>query len=285
VEVAAAMTLLSIILGSVLVLMNRYAESVMDLQLTQEAFELARSNMEQLLTESKLPDMAEFGTSETNPDIEWEMLVEPFYEPITDQMWIRAICSAGFTNSKGELENIELEHWITNLTAAQVKQILAQQEVESEWMELLADGEESLIEETTIAYLKQAELDYEAYERFLERQRREKQKYISENGMDGWDEFLAELEEEENIFLNDLGMDFDEYNEFAASYVPKDKEISDIYGDLKNAGKYGRSQDRSQDRSSEPSSSELGDYDIPWDRIPPELVPLIEQLLGVTKPE
>ena len=105
--------------------MNRYVDSVIDLQLRQEAFELARGNMEQLLAETKLSDIVEFGDSETNPDIEWQTFVEPFYEPITNQMWVRAVCSAGFTDSKGEFENIELEHWITNLNAAQVKQILA----------------------------------------------------------------------------------------------------------------------------------------------------------------
>ena len=132
VEVVAALVLLSMILSSVLVLMNRYVDSVIDLQLRQEAFELARGNMEQLLAETKLSDITEFGDSETNPDIEWETLVEPFYEPITDQMWIRAVCSAGFDDSKGEYQNIELEHWITNLTAAQVRQILGQEQLEDE---------------------------------------------------------------------------------------------------------------------------------------------------------
>ena len=59
VEVGAALVLLSIILSSVMVLMNRYVDSVIDLQLRQEAFELARGNMEELLAESKLSDMAE----------------------------------------------------------------------------------------------------------------------------------------------------------------------------------------------------------------------------------
>ena len=121
VEVGAALVLLSMILSSVMVLMNRYVDAVIDLQLRQEAFELARGNMEQLLAETKLSDMAEFGDSEQNPEIEWQTLVEPFYEPVTDQMWIRAVCSAGFDDTKGEYQNIELEHWITNLTAAQVK--------------------------------------------------------------------------------------------------------------------------------------------------------------------
>jgi type II secretory pathway pseudopilin PulG len=221
VEVGAALVLLSIILSSVMVLMNRYVDSVIDLQLRQEAFELARGNMEQLLAESKLSDMAEFGDSEQNPEIEWQTLVEPFYEPVTDQMWIRAVCSAGFDDTKGEYQNIELEHWITNLTAAQVKQILAQQQVEAEYLDLLADGEGSAIEETTLAYLREQGLDVEAYKRFIEQQRRKKLEFISEKGFEGYEEYLEKLSAEENKFLEELGMDFDRYNEFAAVYVPK----------------------------------------------------------------
>ena len=224
VEVVAALVLLSMILSSVMVLMNRYVDSVIDLQLRQEAFELARGNMEQLLAETKLSDITEFGDSETNPDIEWQTFVEPFYEPITNQMWVRAVCSAGFTDSKGEFENIELEHWITNLNAAQVKQILAQQQVESEYLDLLTGGELTDIQKTTMAFLEQERLDVDAYKRFLERQRQEKLKYISENGMEGWDEFISQLEDEENEFLEKLGIDFDKYNIFAASYVVPEEE-------------------------------------------------------------
>ncbi|MHC5001055.1 MAG: type IV pilus modification PilV family protein, partial [Planctomycetota bacterium] len=193
VEVGAALVLLSIILSSVMVLMNRYVDSVIDLQLRQEAFELARGNMEQLLAESKLSDMAEFGDSEQNPEIEWQTLVEPFYEPVTDQMWIRAVCSAGFDDTKGEYQNIEMEHWITNLNAQQVKQILAQQQVEAEYMDLLAEGAGSAIEETTLAYLEKEGLDSEAYKRFIEQQKRKKLEYISEKGFEGYEEYLEQL--------------------------------------------------------------------------------------------
>ena len=231
VEVVAALVLLSMILSSVMVLMNRYVDSVIDLQLREEAFELARGNMEQLLTETKLSDIVEFGDSEQNPDIEWQTLVEPFYEPVTNQMWIRAICSAGFDDSKGEFQNIELEHWITHLTAAQVKQILAQQQVEAEYMDLLNGGEDSAIQETTQAYLKERGLDYEAYERFAEQQKRKKLEYISEKGFDGYEEYLEMLSEEENKFLEELGMDFEGYNEFAASYVPRARAEDPLFAD------------------------------------------------------
>jgi type II secretory pathway pseudopilin PulG len=284
VEVVAALVLLSMILSSVMVLMNRYVDSVIDLELRQEAFELARGNMEQLLAESKLSDMAEFGDSEQNPEkqnpeIEWQTLVEPFYEPVTDQMWIRAVCSAGFDDSKGEYESIELEHWITNLTAAQIKQILAQQELESEWMDLLKSGEYSDIQETTIYCLEQQSLDVKAYKDFLEEQRREKLKYLDENGMDGWEDVLQQLEAEENEFLvYEIGMDFDQYNDCAANYVPLNTGLLD-YGDAGDSG------GSDQGQSKKTNSPEFDEYGIDWSRIPPELIPILEQLLGTTRPE
>ena len=278
VEVAAALVLLSMILSSVLVLMNRYVDSVIDLQLRKEAFELARGNMEQLLAESKLSDMTEFGDSEVNSDIEWQTLVEPFYEPITNRMWIRAVCSAGFTDRKGEYESIELEHWITNLTAAQVKQIIAQQQVEAEYLDLLAGGEDSVIQETTEAYLKQEGLDHEAYKRFTEQQKRKKLEYISEKGFEGYEEYLETLSEEENIFLEELGMDFDGYNEFVASYVPQNIGLPDFAGELGNDFS---DVDSDQPQGSEPDTPEPFD----WSQVPPELIPLIESLLGIKKPD
>ena len=279
VEVVAALVLLSMILSSVMVLMNRYVDSVIDLELRQEAFELARGNMEQLLAESKLSDIVEFGDSEQNPEIEWQTLVEPFYEPVTDQMWIRAVCSAGFDDSKGEYENIELEHWITGLTAAQVKQILAQQQVEAEYLDLLAGGEDSAIQETTSAYLKEEGLDHEAYDRFAEQQKRKKLEYITEKGFEGYEEYLEKLSEEENKFLEELGMDFEGYNEFATVYVSKAEANDPFLPDADDPS------ERDQDDSSEGDTPPSDDYGIDWNRIPPELIPLIEQLLGIKRPE
>jgi hypothetical protein len=259
--------------------MNRYVSSVTDLQLTHDAFELARGNMEQLLSESRLSDVSEMGTSETNPDIEWETRVEPFYEPVTNQMWVRAVCSAGFTDTKGEFQNIELEHWITNLTAEQVKQIISQQQAESEYLDLLSDGEESMIQETTTAFLKEEGLDDEAYKRFSQQQRRKKLEYISEKGWEGYDEFLETLKEEENKFLEELGVDFDKYNEFAAKYVPTNKGHSDLYGGYDNVEGSDNLQDKGED-----SASESKEYKFDWANIPQELWPIITQLTGQEPP-
>jgi type II secretory pathway pseudopilin PulG len=221
VEVVAAVVLLSIMIASVLVMMDRFVASIGDMRLRQQAFELARSNMETLLSEAKLPDIYEYGESETNPDVLWETTVEPFYEPFKNRMWIRAVCSGSFINSKDEEEKVELEHWITSLTAAQIKQILAQQETESAYMDLLHEGQYTDPQLTTIAYLEEAQLDVEAYKGLLEDHRRSKLEYLDKNGMnDGFDKYVEQLQKEEDIFLENLGMNFDAYNEFAKNFVP-----------------------------------------------------------------
>ncbi|MEN8128398.1 MAG: hypothetical protein ABFR90_11445 [Planctomycetota bacterium] len=285
-EIATALVILSVMLGSVIVLMNRYVEAVMDMQLRDQAFELARGNMESLLSEPKLSDMSDYGTSETNPDIEWETTVEPFYEPITDRMWIHAICSAGFTDSKGEFENIELEHWITSLTAAQIKQVLAQQEIEDEYMALLAGDEDSAIQETTRAYLEEQGLDVEAYDKFIRQQRREKLEHIAEKGFDGYEKFVEKLKDEESEFLEELGMNFDGYNDFAAGYVPKgadeDSLLAGLQDDPYDSGSAGvdpSPNDRTPDTKPKTDSS-----GIDWDRIPKEFWPIFEGL-GLNPPE
>ena len=295
VEVVAALAVLSVMLGSVMVLMNRYVEAVMDLQLREQAFEIVRGNMENLLAESKLSDMGEFGTSETNPDIEWKTLVEPFYESVTNRMWIRAVCSAGFNDSKGEYQEVELEHWITNLTAVQIKRILAQQKVENEYMELLNDGEDSAIQETTRAYLLEQGLDADAYDRFAKQQKRRKLEYISEKGFDGYEELLEILEEEEDEFLEKLGMDFNGYNQFAAAYVPQSTGegslLSDLNGDSKASEDLPefsddtpRDKSSASDKPSSPDKSSSDDSRIDWSKVHPDLVPIVEQLLGIKKP-
>jgi hypothetical protein len=97
-----------------------------------QAFEVARKNMEELLTSDLVEESVEYGNSERYPDIQWETVVESFYEPLTDKMWIQAICSAEYTDSEGEVRKIELTHWLTDLTKAQTQQILARQEEEQE---------------------------------------------------------------------------------------------------------------------------------------------------------
>lgn len=127
VEVSVALLILAIITSSVLVVMNRSIDSVIDSRSKIEAFELARENMERLLASSSVKEQIEYGISDTNPDIQWETVIENFYEPATKRMWIRAVCSASYTDSKDEEQKVELQHWLTSLSKKQMLQILEQE--------------------------------------------------------------------------------------------------------------------------------------------------------------
>ena len=134
VETVAALMILAFMSTSVLVIINNYMASAADSVMRMQAFEVVRNNMETLLTSSSLEESVEYGTSEIYPDIQWETSVEMFYEPLNAKMWIQAICSAEYTDSEGEVQTIELAHWLTDLTKAQSQQILAQQEREREML-------------------------------------------------------------------------------------------------------------------------------------------------------
>lgn len=132
VETVAAVVILSSVGLSLLVVINRYMDSAVDSVMRMRAFEVARKNMEELLTSDVVEESVEFGESERYPDIQWETAVESFYEPITEKMWIQAVCSAEYTDSEGEVRKVELTHWLTDLTKEQTQQILARQEEEKE---------------------------------------------------------------------------------------------------------------------------------------------------------
>lgn len=288
VEIAVAIVVVGLIVSAAMAIIDRLVGAMADLRLRSEAFEIAREKMETLLAQSKVQDLTDYGYSETRPDIQWQATIEPFYEPITNQMWIRAVASAGFNDSKGKFQSIDLEHWITNLSPQLVKQILDQQKAEQEYLDLLngtASGrEEAIIQETTAAFLSQKGLDVDAYLNFLKRQRQKKLDHLSKYGMDdGYYKLLEQLREDEDRFLQALGMDFDAYNAFAPTYVP---QLGDRPLDaLTPSGPDGSPP--AEDASNPPQDTETPnaaapDQDNPpidWDRIPPELRPLIESLL------
>ncbi len=132
IEVVTAIAILGLITSSVLVVLNRSIEAVIDSRVRMQTFGLARRNMEELLASNSVSDMAEFGVHELNEDIEWETVVEPFDEPVKSKMWIRAICSASFTDRHGERQRIELTHWLTPLSASQQRQIMDQRKRQQE---------------------------------------------------------------------------------------------------------------------------------------------------------
>ncbi|HIJ52694.1 MAG TPA: type II secretion system protein [Planctomycetes bacterium] len=132
VEVVAALVILAFVSSSVLVVFNRYMASAADSMLRMQAFEVARANMEELLTLDSVAESVEYGYSERYPDIEWQTAVETFYEPLTSRMWIQAICSTEYTDSENEVQTVELTHWLTDVTKSQLLQILEQQQDEIE---------------------------------------------------------------------------------------------------------------------------------------------------------
>jgi hypothetical protein len=88
------------------------------------AFEVARENMEKLLASETVSEISEYGESEKYPEIQWQTTVETFYEPLTSRIWFQAICSTQYTDTEGEEQTIELTHWLTEVSKAQLMQMI-----------------------------------------------------------------------------------------------------------------------------------------------------------------
>lgn len=88
------------------------------------AFEAARENMEELLASESVAEASDYGESEKYPEIQWYTTVETFYEPLTSRVWIQAICSAQYTDTAGDEQTIELTHWLTEVSKAQLIQMI-----------------------------------------------------------------------------------------------------------------------------------------------------------------
>lgn len=163
-EVMTALVILAIASSSVLVVINRCVASAADSTLRMQAFEVARDNMEKLLSSGSVEETADYGDSDKYPGIKWQTVVETFYEPITARMWVRAVCSAEYTDSTGETQTIELTHWLTDVTKAQLLQIMEQQDEEQQEQESLAD---QLIE-TTKEAAEYADVDEETIQQWVD---------------------------------------------------------------------------------------------------------------------
>lgn len=156
-----AVAILGLTCSSVLVVIERCAASAAESALRMRAFEVARENMEKLLASSVVKESVEYGQSERYPDIEWQTVVETFYEPITARMWIRGVCSAQYIDSDDQEQTVELTHWLTDLTKEQLLQIEKLNEDELE--ELAAELIETL--EDAADY---AGVDVETIEQWLQ---------------------------------------------------------------------------------------------------------------------
>lgn len=157
-----ALTILGLVASSVLVVINRCVASAADSALRMHAFETARENMETLLAANSVEETVEYGRSDSYPDIAWQTVVETFYEPVSNRMWVRAVCSAEYEDSQGETQEIELTHWLTDVTKEQLLQIMKQQEQQDE--QFLAEQIVETIEEAA----EYAGVDEETIEQWLD---------------------------------------------------------------------------------------------------------------------
>jgi type II secretory pathway pseudopilin PulG len=127
VEVVTALIILALISSSVMVVINRCMASTADSEMRMRAFEVARDNMEALLSKDSVEQMAEYGSSVKYPEIKWQTTVEVFYEPaVVEQtrIWVRGTCSAEYTDTEGQVQTIELTHWLTGLAKEQALEML-----------------------------------------------------------------------------------------------------------------------------------------------------------------
>jgi len=128
VETATAVIILGLISSSVLLVINRCLVSATNSTLRMHAFEVARENMEKLLASDSVTEMNKYGTSDKYPQIQWQTTVETFYEPITNRMWVRSVCSAEYNDANDTPQSVELTHWLTNLTKKELVQVIQQRQ-------------------------------------------------------------------------------------------------------------------------------------------------------------
>lgn len=132
VESMASVTLLAFIGISVWVVLEQCTASAANSIQRMRAFEIARENMEKILGLDSVQETTEYGTSEKFPDIRWQTTIESFYEPATSQMWVRAVCSAEYTDTSGEPQNVELTNWLTKLSNAQMTQLAQKSDLQKQ---------------------------------------------------------------------------------------------------------------------------------------------------------
>jgi hypothetical protein len=121
IETMTAVALLVFIGASVWLVMERCMVGAADTTQRMRAFEIARENMEKLLGSVSVKETTEYGVSEQFPDIRWQTTVETFYAMLSSRTWVRAVCSAEYTDSAGERKTVELVHWLTDLTDEQTQ--------------------------------------------------------------------------------------------------------------------------------------------------------------------
>lgn len=216
VEILTALAILALMSSSVLVVVNRCIASAANAALQMHAFEVARENMENLLASDSVEEGVDYGNSEKYPEVAWQTIIETFYEPITSRMWIRGISSAQYIDTEGQEQNIELIHWLTDVTKEQFLQLMKDEDDENKQ---LAEQLIATIEEAA----QYAGVDVETIEQWLD------------NGM---------LTTEDGSFIKS-NLDLYESNngnpseEDKKQQVKSKEELKTIQGEQDTAGKQG----------------------------------------------
>jgi len=139
VETTVALIILAMVSSTVLVVINKCIASAADWRLRMQAFEVAGENMEQLLSQKTVEEQVSYGISEKYPAVEFETTVEPFYEPVSNMLWVRAVCTGGYYDSQGQQQQVELRRWLTGINETQLRQIITkrQQQYDSQVIETI----------------------------------------------------------------------------------------------------------------------------------------------------
>ena len=138
-EVLAALAILAFASSSVLLVIDRSMGAAADSAFQMEAFRLARENMEKILSAESVTENVEYGASERYPDVSCRTVTEAFSESATGQMWIRAVCTAEYVDSKDETQTVELVHWVAMLSDKQAEQLVEDEDLEALAAEQLID--------------------------------------------------------------------------------------------------------------------------------------------------
>jgi prepilin-type N-terminal cleavage/methylation domain-containing protein len=132
IEVVAAVMILALIVSTSLAVIGRCLEATANLKTRMVAFSLARENMEKILGATAVSESVDYGDSNDVAGVTWETRIEPFYEPFTSQMWLRAFSSASWYDTGGEPQTIEFTQWLTELSQQDAENIMRRQQAQQE---------------------------------------------------------------------------------------------------------------------------------------------------------
>ena len=254
IEVMAAVLILSLITSSVLTIMNRCISATIDSRKKMLAFELARENMETLLSASSMREKNEFGVSHLDPEIEWETIIETTSVSGSNKLYLQAVCSATYIDTEGESQKIEFTHWITKLSAKHIAMIKNRDKLELEHFDRIEyDKFLQFLRKEILSYLGTSRQDASEYRDLLKELNDEKSEFIEKTRRfddDAYDEFIESQTDQETDFLVPDYLTFEEYDLFREIATKKfEAERSGQSGDSSATDKDGLDSDSDEDKN------------------------------------